>query len=102
MARKEIDHLRNLIKYTIENYSGDPDDLEWSTEEIQTLLSECESLEARIKELLARQDWYETIIKELEEGLAYSKNELECSGLYFTHPTLVKLRKLIEKGGEDG
>jgi len=30
------------------------------------LPSECERLEARIKELLARQDWYETIIKELE------------------------------------
>ena len=75
MARKEIDHLRNLIKYTIENYSGDPDDLEWSTEEIQTLLSECESLEARIKELLAKQDWYETIIKELEAELVEIKSD---------------------------
>ena len=98
MARKEIDHLRNLIKYTIENYSGDPDDLEWSTEEIQTLLSECESLEARIKELLARQDWYETIIKELEEGIKYHKTIKGCNASYLDRD----LYKRIEKENKDG
>jgi len=63
MARKEIDHLRNLIKYTIENYSGDPDDLEWSTEEIQTLLSECERLEAEVTILKESRDTWKDAYK---------------------------------------
>jgi len=63
MARKEIDRLRNLIKYTIENYSGDPDDLEWSTEEIQTLLSECERLEAEVTILKESRDTWKDAYK---------------------------------------
>jgi hypothetical protein len=36
-------------------------------------------------------------IKELENGLGSAIGELEYSGYYFDHPSLVKLRKLIEK-----
>lgn len=36
-------------------------------------------------------------IKELEKGLAGAIRELECSGYYFDHPSLIRLRKLIEK-----
>ncbi len=37
-------------------------------------------------------------IKQLEEGIGYAIHEFIASGLWFDHPTVVKLQKLIEKG----
>jgi hypothetical protein len=40
----------NMIKYTLENYSGDISDLEWSTEQIKTLFSAVKKLVEAIED----------------------------------------------------
>lgn len=37
----------NYIKYTLEHYSGDINDLEWSTSQIQSVLSSLEKAERK-------------------------------------------------------
>jgi hypothetical protein len=74
-------------------------------------LKEMEEQSQRGASLAAKQAYINALeyrVKELEEGLASASKELEsviipstfsftCSGYYFDHPTLVRLRKLIEK-----
>lgn len=78
-----IHSISTMIKYikdTIKTYPGDPDGLEWSTEDVQALISECERLERLYDLELGRsnkaENQYFKAIQELVEVKAKVK-ELE-------------------------